>query len=84
MASTNDLAYFPTAINSDVTVPIRTTLGCSKRDIAAINNNGAEYHLVFPQANNAQPIVIRFDTSTKRNNMYTSYMKDYGNSVAGS
>lgn len=84
MASTNAIAYFPTALNPTTSVPVNFTTGINKRTVDAIGSNPAEYHLVFPQSNSALPIVIRFSTATAQGIAYSNFLKDYGNSVAGS
>lgn len=77
---------FPSAVNSDTTVPVNLIVSVSKRDIAAIGNNQAEYHLVFGVSNSTQPVVIRFvkNGKTERNTSYTNFMTTYGASVLGS
>jgi len=84
MASTNQIFYFPTSIAGNASnVSIDKTTGCNKRDIAAIGNTPAEYHLVFPQ-DGSPAVVVRFATSTARDIAYAGFMKDYGNSIVGS
>ena len=83
MADTNKIAYFPNSLSTSSSVNVDRTLGCVKRDIAAINSNPAEYHIVFPQID-APAIVIRYSTETVRNKDYQDFLKDYGNSVTGS
>jgi len=84
MADTNKIAYFPNSLSTSSSVNVDNTIGAVKRDIAAFNNDPAEYHIVFPQINDKPAIVIRYNSEVVRNRDYQDFLKDYGNSVTGS
>lgn len=70
------LNHFTSAIaaHQNYFVPAEQVASVTKLDVTAIENNPAEYYLVFKLYTVSQPIKIQFATSAARNTSLTNFI----------